>query len=255
MSEVKFNFTGKNFMVIGASSGIGRQIAIELAESNAKVLAVARNEDRLLELKNKYPNQIEVATLDVITAQLEDYESMIKTFVDVNGKLNGEVYTAGIGAATPLKFFDETLARDIMETSFWGAVKSLQVATKKKFANSGSSYVFFSSVAGHTGEGSLAVYSASKAAVQFGMKSFCHDVASSKHRINTISPGYINTPMTTNAESEQGQPEGVIKKHLFGIGEPKDVSGIVLFLLSERASWITGEDFIVDGGYMRGAWK
>ena len=61
--------------------------------------------------------------------------------------------------------------------------------------------------------------------------------------------------MTRQYEKELGVPEKVIGRHLFGIGEPKDVAGMVLFLLSDRAEWITGQDFIVDGGYIRGAWN
>ena len=255
MSEVKFNFTGKNFMVVGASSGMGRQIALELAESGAHVLAVARNEERLQAVKDKYPNQIEYDILDVTTGTLEDWEKIVKNFVEHHGKLNGEIYTAGTTGVTPLKFYDENMARNIMETGFWGAVKSLQIATKKKFANPKSSYVFFSSVSSYTGEKGIAFYSATKAAIRIAMQSFCHDVARERHRINTISPGQVNTSMTINAATEGNESKRVIENHLLGIAEPSDVSGMVLFLLSDRASWITGEDFIVDGGYMRGAWR
>lgn len=255
MSEVKFNFTGKNFIVVGASSGMGRQTALELAESGANVLAVARNEDRLQAVKDHYPDRIDYKILDVTTATLDDWTRILQKFVEYHGKLNGEVYTAGTAGITPLKFYDETVAREIMEAGFWGAVKSLQVATKKKFAHPESSYVFFSSVAGYTAEKGLAFYAAAKAAIRAAMQSFCHDVVSERHRINTISPGYVKTNMTISSTDIDGEPARVIERHLLGIGETSDVSGMVLFLLSDRAKWITGEDFVVDGGHMRGAWR
>ena len=254
MSDVQFDFTGKNFVVVGASSGLGRQIALELAESGAHVLAVARNETRLEELANASP-LIHTAMLDVLTASADDWSAVIEGFVEQHGKLHGGVYTAGISGATPLRGFDTAFAYRVMETSFWGAIRALQVMTKKKISQEHASFILFSSVAGLTGEKGLFAYSAAKAAVMAGVKSLAHDLARDRKRINSISPGYIRTGMTRQSEGDMGVPENVIKGHLFGIGEPKDVAGMALFLLSDRAEWVTGQDFVVDGGYMRGAWN
>ena len=254
MSDVQFDFTGKNFVVVGASSGLGRQIALELAESGAHVLAVARNETRLEELANASP-LIHTAILDVLTASADDWLAVLEEFVEQHGKLHGGVYTAGISGSTPLRGFDDVLAHHVMETSFWGAIRALQVMTKKKISRERASFILFSSVAGFVGEKGLFAYSAAKAAVMAGVKSLAHDLARNRKRINSISPGYVRTEMTRQYEKELGVPEKVIGRHLFGIGEPKDVAGMVLFLLSDRAEWITGQDFIVDGGYIRGAWN
>ena len=253
MSEVNFNFVGKNFIVIGASSGMGRQITLELAQAGAHVLAIARNQERLQEIKSSYPALIDVYIIDVISASDEDWELIISNFVKKYGKIHGEVYTAGIGGMTPLRMHNEELAKNIVETSFWGAIKSLKIATKRKYANKSSSYVLFSSVAGYSGEKGIFAYSAAKAAVQAAVRSICHDLSRDCHRINTISPGHVKTSLTITASSESGEPVNVINRHLLGTGEPSDVSGIVLFLLSGRAKWITGQDFVVDGGYLRGA--
>ena len=120
MKEVTFNFDGENFVVVGASSGIGRQIALELAESGANVLAVARNEDRLKKLQSQYPKKIEIAMIDVLSATDDNWCDILKNFVEQHGKINGGVYTAGITGATPLKMYDENLARSIIETSVGG---------------------------------------------------------------------------------------------------------------------------------------
>ena len=257
MSEVTFNFTGKNFVVIGASSGMGRQIALELAEAGAHVLAVARNEERLQAVKNQYPDLIDFAILDVTTATDDDWEKIVGDFVKKNGKINGEVYTSGTTALTPLRSYDEKSARNVMEVGFWGAIKSLQVLSKKKFASPESSYVLFSSTAGHFGLKGTGIYSASKAAIRIAAYSFCHDLSREKHRLNTISPGWVKTNMTDESASKLGgaSEESIGHSYLLEIGEPSDVSGMVLFLLSDRAKWITGEDFVIDGGYLRGAFS
>lgn len=255
MNEVTFDFTGKNFVVIGASSGMGRQTALDLAAAGAHVLAVARNEKKLAEVRENYPSLIETTQIDVTTASEDDWSKVFDSFVGRYGKINGEVYTAGTGTSSTLRFFDEIAARNVMETGFWGALKNLRIATKKKYAIKGSSYVLFSSVAAHTGERSLAVYAATKAALKVAVWSLAHDLERDKHRINTISPGFVKTGMTLRAlEDEEGNSD-MLKRHFFGIGEPTDVTGMVLFLLSDRAHWITGEDFVVDGGYLRGAWR
>ena len=255
MSDVIFDFTGKNFLVVGASSGMGRQVALELAEAGANVLAVARNPERLEDLKREYPDKIIPCVLDVTTALAGNWMEVLDGFIAGKGKLNGMVYTAGISEMTLLRFFDENTARSIMDTSFWGAMKLMSVISKKKYLYPVSSFVLFSSTAGHTGEHGLSIYSAAKSALMTAVRSMSHELAKDKHRINTISPGVVNTHMSSFAVEEWGEPKGLKERHLLGIGEPKDVSGMVLFLLSDRAKWITGEDFVVDGGQLRGAWR
>ena len=253
MSVVKFDFHNENFVVVGASSGMGRQIAWELAEAGAHILAIARNEVRLNELQSDFPNLISIYKADVCTITSDELSTLLDDFVGKYGKINGLVYTAGIAAGTPLRGYDESLAREIMDTGFWGAMKFVQIATKKKYANHASSYVLFSSTAGYTGEKGLSIYSATKASIRIATCSLAHDLAKNGHRINSISPGYVNTRMTQLSVSDMGEPVEVIGRHLLGIGEPEDVSGMVLFLLSDRAKWITGKDIIVDGGYMNRA--
>lgn len=254
MSNVIFNFSGKNFIVVGASSGMGRQVATELAEAGANVLAVARSQERLDELKGKYSEHIFIASVDVTKADSAEWSKVLSEFTVLNGKFDGLVYTAGVTGTTSLRFYDETVACSIMETGFWGAINLMKVISKKKYINPASSFVLFSSTAGHTGEKGLSIYSATKAALMVAVRSMTHDLARERHRINTISPGYVNTSMTRSSVEEMGEPVGVKERHLLGIGEPSDVSGMVLFLLSDRAKWITGEDFVVDGGQLRGAW-
>ena len=255
MKDVTFDFSGKNFVVVGASSGMGRQVALELIESGARILAVARNKERLYELKETNPDRINIASIDVTNVTSEAWAEVLDACVIKHGKFDGMVYTAGVTGTTSLRFYDEKTARAIMETGFWGAMNLMRIISRKRFINPGSSFVLFSSTAGHTGEKGLSIYSATKAALMIAVRSITHDLSRGKHRVNTISPGYVNTRMTQSSVEEMGEPGGVKERHLLGIGEPSDVSGMVLFLLSDRARWITGEDFVVDGGQLRGAWR
>ena len=117
--NINFDFTGKNFVIVGASSGIGKQTAIELARSGANVLAIGRNIERLGQLKNICPTQIFTMSLDVIDAEQDDWAKLFSNFVSAVGKIDGGVYSAGIVGLTPLNSFDRELAHRIFDTSFW----------------------------------------------------------------------------------------------------------------------------------------
>ena len=247
MSEVIYDFSGKNFVVIGASSGIGRQVAKELAQSGAKVLAIARRADKLKSLAQEVENTIAFSAIDVL--HQDKMAEAVEEFIQQNGKLNGCVYTVGIGGLTPLKAFDPTQAKRIMELSFWQAIFCMQLLVKKKYTEVGSSYVFFSSVAASTGEKGMFAYAAAKTAIRTAVKSFAKEICGGGHRVNTISPGWVKTEMTEGALEIDSQ-EKMLAAHLLGTGQITDVSGVALFLLSDRAGWITGTDIVVDGGYL-----
>jgi NAD(P)-dependent dehydrogenase (short-subunit alcohol dehydrogenase family) len=243
VSEVTYDFSGKNFAVTGASSGIGRRVALELAEAGARVLAVAR---RITELEML---RAESALIFPGACDVLDYDSLEKTltlFIAAHGKLHGGVHAAGITAFTPLRAYDEATAKSVVDVSFWAGVKFVQLCAKTAAAAPGSSYVLFSSASGHRGEKGMFAYSAGKAALRIAVKSLAKELSAKKHRVNTVSPGFIRTNMTDGSFVS----EDLLNKYLLGLGEPADVSGAVLFLLSERAAWITGTDMLVDGGYL-----
>ena len=120
MQEVTFDFSGKNFVVVGGSSGMGREIVLEIAKAGANVLAIARHEERLREVQNFYRDRIEMACLDVLDASDADWDKTIRVFTEKCGKLHGAVYSAGITGCTPLRMYDKSLARDIMNISMGG---------------------------------------------------------------------------------------------------------------------------------------
>lgn len=247
MSKVSFSFSGCNYVITGASSGMGKQVVMELAAAGAKVLAIARGKTALEALKAFFPENIEIGIADVCDA--EALSTVINEFVTKYGKISGAVHAAGITALTPLKAFDVAEAHKIMDISFWGAVNLLQICTKVKVSNKGASFLLFSSVCSHRTDKGLFSYAGAKAALQIAAKTFAKETANRHIRINTISPGWVNTSMTDGLEETHNLDE-VNKNSLLGIGNPEDVSGMVLFLLSDRSRWITGTDIVVDGGYL-----
>jgi len=248
MKDISFDFKGKRFVVIGASSGMGRQIATDIADSGGDVLAIARNKKRLREIEEKYPKRIVTEAVDV--RNKDELETVISEYVGKLGKFHGSVYTAGISKTTVLRAFSEDCAREIMDINYWGWINLMNLICKSKYSLNASSNVVVSSVSAHSGEAGNFAYNASKAAISSCVRTFAKEIAKRGCRVNSVSPGFIKTALTDNYFSDRGFSERIIDKHLLGLGTTADISGVICFLLSDKAGWITGADFVVDGGYL-----
>jgi len=243
MSKIIFDFTGENYIVTGASSGMGKQIALELVQAGAKVLAIARRLPELEKLRELYPENIFFAAIDVCDKAA--VQSQVDAFVAQNGKVNGFVHAAGIDGFTSIKTYDDAEAHKIMEISFWAGISIIQILHKRKYTLDNSSFVMFSSISALHGERGLFAYSAAKAAISAAVQAIAKEINGRGLRINAVCPGHVKTPMT-----EKNPNESIISRQILGEGMPEDVSGVVLFLLSDRSRWITGTNVIVDGGYL-----
>lgn len=251
MQEVTFNFSGKNFAVVGASSGIGKQVTLELLQAGANVLAVARRKELMDEIYKDYPAQIVTAKLDVVN--YDGWNDILKNFVAEKGKFNGSVYCAGFDIATSLKGLEFEDLQKIMSTNFFGAVMFMKNFIRAGITSAGSSNVWIASIAAHAGMKGKISYEASKGAMMSAKRSIACEIANKKHRLNTVSPAWVETPMTDNFDEKFGKTREVSERYLLGrFGKPEDISGVILFLLSERASWMTGTDIIIDGGALTG---
>lgn len=247
MSKVSFDFYNENFVVAGASSGMGREVAMELAAAGANVLAIARRKEKLETLAKDFPDNIVVAVADV--CETNAMEEAVASFVQSHGKLHGGIYAAGVLGITPLKQFNREEAHKIMDTSFWGALDFLQICTKVSNSEKCASFVLFSSVDAVAGEKGKFAYSAAKMALNSAVKSVAKEVARRGQRINTILPGWVDTEMTSNV-TDMTNMDSILRRQLLGIGKPEYVVGQILFLLCDRAAWITGTNVVVDGGYL-----
>lgn len=247
MAQVTFDFSGCRFVVTGASSGMGCSLAKELAAAGADVLAIARREERLRELQAEFPERITIAAVDV--CDKEKVGEAVLSFVQAKGKLHGGVHAAGIFGITPLKQHECEMARKIMDVSFWAGIDFLQVCTKVAVSEKKASFVLFSSVDAIAGEKGKFAYSSAKMAVNSAVKSFAKEVARRGQRVNSILPGWVQTDMTKEAE-ELADMAPIMERELLGMGRPEDVTGQIMFLLSDRGAWITGTNVVVDGGYL-----
>lgn len=250
MAHMTYDFSGGNYIVTGASSGIGKEVALALAGAGAKILAIARDEERLEEVRSRHADLITTVSVDVREA--DAYQTAVARYVEC-GRISGTVHAAGVNFFMPLRAYTREKANVIMDTSFWAAMELLKISTKKAYSMDGASHVMLTSVAANIGQPGFVVYGAAKNAMISACKTLSLEVAKRKLRINTVSPGWIPTQVAIEIEKQIGQSiEETEKEYPLGIGRIDDVVNSVLFLLSNQSRWITGTNLIVDGGYSAG---
>ena len=246
-----FSLEKKTILVTGASSGIGRQCAIDCSKMGAKVVLVARNEERLHETFSLMEGGGHLIQPFDLT-NFEEMPSLVKTIVEKVGPIDGLLNCAGISTTEPLKLTSAERLDEFFRANVFSAVMlSKEVCKMKNYRKEGCSIVMFSSVMGVVGESMKSSYSLTKGALISGVRSLACEYAKKNIRFNCISPGVVETPINVN-QSYMKDPElraQFAAKHLLGIGQTTDISNACIFLLSDASRWMTGQNLIVDGGY------
>lgn len=240
-----FSLVDKTILVTGASSGIGRETAIQCSKMGAKVVITARNEERLKDTESK----LEGDGHKIIIAELTQQEDLVK-MVDEIDTINGVVLCVGKGMTSPFPFSTKEKFESIFEVNFFAPVELLRLLVKKKKIEKASSVVFVSSVGGNysfnVGNG---VYGASKAAFNSMMKFCAKELAPKGIRVNSVNPGMVNTKLIQSGTISEEQHQLDMEKYpLKRYGEPQEIAYGIIYLLSDAASWITGHSLVIDGG-------
>jgi 3-oxoacyl-[acyl-carrier protein] reductase len=239
----------KNFIVTGASGGIGNSIAEKLHEQGANVLATGTRIEKLEDLAKKFNG---VKTLKFDISQHEKIEEFINEATEkLGGSLDGIVNNAGItkdNLTIRMSLEEWTKVIDINLTSTFLMCK---YSIKKMLKNKSGKIVNITSVVGHTGNVGQANYTASKAGIVAMSKSLAIEYAKKNININCISPGFISTAMTDQIDEKH--KEAIIAKIPSNkLGKPEDIANAVIFLSSDQSDYINGETIHVNGGMYLG---
>lgn len=245
------NFKGRKILVLGASSGIGKQTALSLDEIGADVIMVARREDKLQEVLTKMSganNSYYIADL----SDLDGIEVIIKKIVEEQGKLDGVVYCAGISMSLPLQMFKPEKLQRIFNINFFAFIETLRQVTKKGRYNEGMRIVGISSIASFKGNKAHLGYCATKAAMDASIRCIAKEVAEKGICINTVAPAMTATEMYESYLNHYGEDsesnKELLSRQYLGIAQTTDVADAIIYLLSSRARFITGITMPVDGG-------
>ncbi|MBI5698806.1 SDR family oxidoreductase [Candidatus Saganbacteria bacterium] len=242
----------ETFIVIGASSGIGKAIALRINELGGGVVGVARNATRLEEVRqtSRFPQRFFVEDRD-LTIDMDKLPEWMLGLSKKHGRFKGLVLSAGIQQTIPLKGLDIEEAKKLFDINYFSGIAiSKGFCDRRVNFGKGSSIIMISSIASLKGTGGLINYSASKGALNSAIKSMAVEVAKDGIRANTVLPGFVMTEMIKDWRETYSEAyiDEMEHKYPLGIGKPEDLTGIVCFLLSDDSRWITGQNIVVDGG-------
>lgn len=239
-----FSLLGKQVLITGASSGIGRSIAVACAKMGATVCITGRDEHRLHDTFMLLPAGEHVELIADLTSE-EDMNRL------VNGlpELHGVVHCAGIGSNVLCKSIQAQNIDDIFNPNFKAPVLLQKALLEKRILKKASSVVFIASLAACFANLGNAVYSASKGAIISYSKVLALEVAPRLIRVNCVCPAMIWTNFTCRSVLSKDDLERDEKRYpLKRYGNPEDVANLVIYLLSDASSWVTGSTIDITGG-------
>ena len=239
-----FTLEGKTILVTGASSGIGRGIAIACSKMGATVIINGRNEQRLAETMTEMQGEENLS----LAADLSDSNSLTG-MVSRLPKLDGIVHCAGIGQRVLCKQLQEADPATMMDVNFKAPVMLQTEILKQKKINKGASIVFIASIASDSPSIGNAVYSASKGAIISYANCLALELAPRLIRVNCILPAMIWTDLIlkggiTEEELKEDEKKYPLKRY----GKPEDIANLSIYLLSNAAAWMTGSSIKITGG-------
>lgn len=242
----------KRILVTGASRGIGRAIAVDLARHGAKVAVLAT---RLANLEETCAEILSVGgeslPLEGDISDAATAAAAVKAMVDDWGGIDGLVANAGVTQDNLLLRMSEEQFDKVVDVNLKGSFHFLKAVTKPMMRQKAGSVVFIGSVVATTGNPGQANYCAAKAALHGLARSAALELGSRGITVNVVAPGFIATDMTS--ELPEAAQEAMLSKIALGRpGSGEDIAGIVRFLQSPEASYITGQVMLVDGGLSLG---
>jgi NAD(P)-dependent dehydrogenase (short-subunit alcohol dehydrogenase family) len=238
-------------VVTGASSGIGRAIALRCACEGAHVLASGRREDALRELAAEAPaGRVSVHAADLTAPGAP--EAVIAAAVSARGRLDGVVHAAGtVRRGEDIRTTGDDELRAFLEENLGVTLRMARAALAAMTAAGGGSLVLVGSQLAHIGAAGYPAYTAAKGGVTALARALAVDAGPSGVRVNVLAPGVVRTPLAyVNRPDFDDQIGAIAARHpLRRIGAPEDMAGPAVFLLSDDSAWMTGQAVIVDGGY------
>jgi NAD(P)-dependent dehydrogenase (short-subunit alcohol dehydrogenase family) len=239
----------KWIVVTGASSGIGEETVRTLLKAGYYVVATARMERTLKEKFELYEN-VKIIPFDLSDpSTIVEYVKLVNTYC---GPIFGLVHSAGIQRIMPIQLIKKEKLTDIFNINTFAGILLISMFSKKAMAANGASFVLISSLSAHEGVAGASAYAASKAALEGFARGAAPELMAKGIRINCIAPGTLDTPMTKehHAQLTQEQRAKIIDEYPLGLGASSDIALFAEYLISEKASWITGQTFIIDGGHL-----
>lgn len=237
------NFNGKVAVITGGNSGIGYATAKELKERGVKVIITGRRKEAI----DKAALELNVTGIVADQSNLKDINNLASVINQQYGKIDMLLINAGITKVASIESTTEGMFDEIMDVNFKGAFFTLSMFIP--FLNDGASVVFLSSTSATISPPNASVYAASKAALNAVMKIAAIELAPRKIRVNAVSPGPVATEIMDKLGLDKNIENQMINSiPLLRFGKPQEVASLITYLLGDEALFITGSEFLIDGG-------
>lgn len=238
-----FSLSGKTIMISGASSGIGKQTAIECSKMGANVILLGRNIEKL----NDTAKKIENFSGQIFAGDIED-DQYIEFICNSINKINGFVNSAGHNILKPFEYLTKEIINKMVNINYIAPIELTRNLLKKDILVKNSSIVFISALASLYGTRGNSAYAASKGAINSMANVMALELSKKKIRVNCILPGMVRTPMIRDNQITEEELQVDEFKYPLGYGDPVDIAMACVYFLSDASKWVTGCKFIIDGG-------
>ena len=253
MNLERFSLKDKVALVTGAGTGIGRGIAIAMAESGARVVLAGRTRSSLEETANdirSFGGETLIVEADI--SKRNDREALVASTLEKWKQVDILVNNAGMNVRTPPEDYREEDWDNVVNTNLKGTFFLTQLVARQMISQESGKIIHIASLATITGIPNIPAYTAAKGGLGALTYQLAIDWAQYNINVNSICPGYIRTPLTRVVEkSERGNY--ILNRVPAGRwGEPDDIAGTAVFLASPASDFLTGQLIVVDGGWMAG---
>jgi len=244
-------FDGKVIVVSGASSGIGRAVAIKLGQQGATLVLIGRSRERLEETARQ-ANAPSCRILEIDLSRHADIMPAIQEVSAAAGRLYGLCHAAGTVETLQWNATTSNKLQAMLQVNYLGGMELARSITRRDIlSEEGGSILFISSICTIVGAPGRIAYSGSKGALTAAARAMAIELARRSIRVNVLSPGIVRTEMTEKSfyGLSTHQIQNLKETHPLGFGSPEDVARAAAFLLSPENKWITASDLVIDGGF------
>ena len=240
----------KYYLVTGASSGIGREVAKQISNEDTTVVLVARREDKLKELQLELMGPSVVIPCDL--RRSVDIKNVFDELCKKKIKLDGLVYCAGICFVKPIKIMEENELQDMFQINVFAFYEMCRYFSQVSVSNKGACIVGVSSYAAVSKEAGMSAYAMTKESMNIQTQVLAQEFLKRKIRINTVMPAHVMSKMAEDENTWTEEELEIVKcKQPLGIIPIDNVVKVIKFLLSRDAQYITGQSISINAGYIK----